>query len=120
MPEIVFPKNNEKDFIQIAKKLGIKQLFFVYPFKKDIANYKSKIETLQKLTKISLKLGLLASPNDIFKAKKICDFVVSDSSDQHSFEKLCPNIIFDLEKNPRREHTRSWERRCATLLDHCQ
>ncbi len=35
MRDIVFPKGNEQEFIQLAKKLGIKGLLFVYENKKD-------------------------------------------------------------------------------------
>lgn len=47
MIDIVFPKDNEAEFIKIAEKLGLDGLLFVYDKKKDISN-------LQKETKLKL------------------------------------------------------------------
>lgn len=47
MIDIVFPKDNEKEFISIAEKLGLAGLLFVYDKKKDISH-------LQKETKLKL------------------------------------------------------------------
>lgn len=38
MQDIVFPKGNEQEFIDLAKKLGIKGLLFVYENKRDFFN----------------------------------------------------------------------------------
>jgi len=105
MFDIVFPDKNEKEFLEIARKLGNKELYFVYPYKKKVDDYKKILYSLQKQTKIKLNLGLIAKPNDISKAKNICKFVITESSDkdQHILEKTKPNLIFSLEKQEKRD-----------------
>lgn len=103
--DIVFPQKNEKEFIQIAEKLKTKQLFLIYPYKTDIWDYKTIIQKLQKNTRINLKLGLIAAEKDILKAKKLCNFVITQSTekDQHTLEKLRPSLIYNLESSERRD-----------------
>jgi len=103
MPDIVFPNKNEKEFISIAEKLKTKELYLIYPYKKNINDYKEIINALKKQTKIKLTFGLIALHKDIPKAKNICDFVITESSeaDQSTIEKLQPNLIFNFEKSDR-------------------
>ena len=105
MPEIVFPKDNENEFIKLAEKLDIKELFFIYQFQKDIRSLNSKVKDLQKSTKIKLRLGIFASSKDIFKARQSANFVITDSNDQSIFEKARPNIVFNLEQQEKKDHT---------------
>jgi len=49
MIDIVFPNKNEKQFVQIAEKLGIKQLIFVYKSEKEFYTEKSKVEITNAL-----------------------------------------------------------------------
>ena len=111
MPDIIFPNKNEKEFLEIAEKLNKKELYLIYPYKKNIQNYKKIIDSLKQTTKIKLKLGLISTPNTITKAKNACDFVIVESSEQnqHVLEKQKPNLIFDLEQTGRKDrmHYRS-------------
>ena len=54
--DIAFPKNNEKEFIEIAEKLQIEGICFAYPFtdKKNVGNIKQSLNSLQQATKIKL------------------------------------------------------------------
>ncbi len=103
--DICFPKKNQEKFVSIAEKLNKKEIYLVYPYQKNISNLKSNLKKLQKTTKIKLRLGLIAPPKDIIKAKKTSDFVITQSSskDQHVFEKLKPSLIFNLEKSKRKD-----------------
>ncbi|MBD3354594.1 hypothetical protein GF361_01255 [Candidatus Woesearchaeota archaeon] len=103
--DICFPKKNPEKFISIAKKLEKKELYLVYPYQKNISRLRSNIDKLQKKTNTILKLGLLASPKDIIKAKKLSDFIITESTskDQHVLEKLKPSLIFNLEKSPKKD-----------------
>ena len=63
MIDIVFPKNNEEKFLEIASKLSYDKLCFVYEFKdkKDFKEIKAEFEKLKKKTKLKLALGLLCN-----------------------------------------------------------
>lgn len=103
--DIIFPNKNEKKFIEIAEKLYIKELYLIYTYQKNINPIKELVESLQQTTKIKLKLGLIAQPNDISKAKNLCRFVISISSDndQKTMEKLKPSLIYDMEYSTQRD-----------------
>ncbi|MBR9692060.1 hypothetical protein GOV06_04710 [Candidatus Woesearchaeota archaeon] len=105
MTDISFPNKNEEKFIKIAKRLHTKELYFIYNYQKDIAKLKHKLQELQKTTKTKLKLGILTSPSEIPRAKKLCDFVITESSqkDQHTLEKLRPKLIFNFEKSEKKD-----------------
>jgi hypothetical protein len=104
MFDIVFPSENEKEFILIAEKLSIKELYLVYDYKKGedyffIDEFKND--------KVKLKLGLIAKDNEILKAKQVCDFVIAESSDndQDVLEKFKPNLMFDFENSKLNDKT---------------
>jgi len=62
MIDIVFPKNNEEKFIEIASKLSYDKLCFVYEFKdkKQFKEIKAEFEKLKKKTSLKLALGVLS------------------------------------------------------------
>lgn len=97
--DIVFPEENEEEFIEIALKLGYSKICFVYPIDRFSKNKNIKN------TKIIIDVGILAKPNEIIKAKRLSDFVVVRSSEdnRHVIEKLKPNLIFDLETEFRKD-----------------
>lgn len=107
MQEIIFPKDNEEEFINIAEKLNTKEILLAYPYKKNISDYRKKLDFLRTTTKINLDMGLLASPKDIQKSRKICDFVITESTekDQYVMEKLKPDMVFNFEKDERKDKT---------------
>jgi len=107
MLDITFPNKNEKEFIKVAEKLNIKELYLIYTFQKEITELKINLKKLQNSTKIKLKFGLIAKNTDILKAKKLSNFVITESSDkdQHIMEKFRPNLIFNFEKDPRKDKT---------------
>ena len=97
MQDIVFPKNNEEKFIAMAKKLGINELVFVYPF---VDFSRKKFDT-----KIKLKFGIIAKENEIHKAKNKADhvFYENDEKTRHVVEKFKPAAVFNLENSFKRD-----------------
>ena len=102
---IIFPNNNEKEFLKVAEKLNLKELYLIYPFNKNINKYKEVVKSLN--TNIKLNFGLIAEPKDIIKAKRVCNFVIIESSekDQNILENSKPHLIFNLEKNSNKDKT---------------
>ncbi len=99
--DLVFPKNNEKEFIEITGRLNIEGICFVYKFKNknDFLQNQEKINKLQEKTEIKLFIGLIADSKNISKAKKLSKIVIykSTGNDRHAIEKSKANVIFDLE-----------------------
>ena len=82
--DIVFPKNNEKKFIELAEKLGWEGLCFVY---KETINKKLLEEII---TKTKLKI-FIAGKKGILKIAK------STEKDQRILEKSAPDVLYGME-----------------------
>ena len=99
--DLVLAKNNEKEFIEIAERLSIEGICFVYNFKNknDFFQNQEKINKLQEKTKLRLFTGLIADSKNISKAKKLAKLVIykSTGNDRHAIEKSKANVVFDLE-----------------------
>lgn len=102
--DIVFPDNNEKEFLEIALKLGYGGVCFVYPYKNDLLKINEKLNKLKSNSHKNF-LGLLAKPKDVVKAKKIADIVLvkssSEKQNRYVVEKTKADIIFGIEANPK-------------------
>lgn len=97
--DIVFPKGNENEFIELAEKLGYDSVVFAYENAGDIPELKLK-------TKIKIKVGLVAGEKGIQKAKKKADIVLfkSTGNDRWVFEKSDADIIFGLEEAQKKDY----------------
>ena len=92
MIDIVFPKDNEKKFIETAIKLDYKELIMAYSSEKDIKKISSD--------KIKIYPAILSKENDIMKNRKHgLVFVESIGKDRNILEKGCADILFNIEKN---------------------
>jgi RNase P/RNase MRP subunit p30 len=100
MIDIVFPKDNEKEFISMAERLGLEGLVFVYSAPKDISHF-------QKGTKLKLSSGILCKPEDVRKYKGKFLTLVESPEDQerirHIIEQVRPDMIFNLEFSRRKD-----------------
>lgn len=109
--DIVFPDNNEKKFIEIAEKLGIEGLCFVYNIKnkKDFLEKKEKINKIKEKTKINLFTAIISEPKDVRKSRQITKLIIckSPEDNRHVFEKGKPAVIFELEKTAKKDSMHS-------------
>lgn len=97
--DIVFPKNNEADFIAMAKRIGTKELLFVYT----VQNYK---EWKQKENGISITSGILAAQKEIRQAKLKTQYVlVAADPDKNNaiIEHEQPWLLFGFEFQQRKD-----------------
>ncbi|MBI2654691.1 hypothetical protein HYX02_07860 [Candidatus Woesearchaeota archaeon] len=79
--DIVIPKNNEQGFIDIAEKLDIKKLYFLYDFSDyDEEKVHQKIENIN--SNIEIGTGLIVNPKNLNKASKLSKLLVAKSSDK--------------------------------------
>ena len=94
MIDIVFPKDNEKEFITLAEKLNIERLCFAYDRMKDVSEFQAQ-------TKLKLSSAVLCTQENIKKFKGKALTIMRSPEDQtklrYIIEKLRPNMLFGLE-----------------------
>ncbi len=98
MIDIVFPQNNEEEFIKLAEELGYSGICFVYAlntFKKIKAEAKLKIFT-----------AIIADEKSTSRAKSVSDLVIvkSTDSDRNLLESGRFDIIFGLETVAKKDY----------------
>jgi len=100
--DIVFPKENEEEFLEIAGKLGYNSLIFVY---EKSAMISKNISELSKKYKIKIQTALVVEEKQIQKAKKDVSivFVKSTGNDRWVFEKSQADVIYGLEAAQRKD-----------------
>lgn len=103
--DIVLPKNNEAEFIEIAAKLNIKKLCFLYNFE-DYNEEKihKKLQSIEN-TKVNIEIGLLANQKNLNKAAKISRLIAAKSSEKDRFfiESKKVKIIYGFEESGRND-----------------
>lgn len=103
--DIVLPKNNEGEFIEIASKLGIKKLYFLYDFDEYIKK-NQKISNLKENKNISIEIGFIVNQKNLNQASKFSKFIVVKSSDNGRYfiesEKI--NLIYGLEESNKKDY----------------
>lgn len=84
MMDIAIPKNNEAEFIEIASKLGIKKLYFLYDFDNyNEENIQKKLNLINK--NIDIGTGFIVNQKNLNKAFKESRLLVVKSSDRDRF-----------------------------------
>ncbi len=95
MYDLVVPNNNEKEFLEKAKALGISNLIFLYPVK--------NVDEIRNKKQFGVKIGLLFLPKTVGEAKKIneklyleVDLIAATSQDEAVTRALCENPMVDI------------------------
>lgn len=94
--DVCFPKNNEEEFVEIAKKLGTGCLIFVYEF----INFKDLDEKRKKLSEINdikVDIGVLVNDKTVEKLQKSDDYVFARTPSKNLIESKKTYILFDFE-----------------------
>lgn len=91
--DIVFPNNNEQEFLKVAKLLGTKELFFVYPLGK---------EKIVPATEegIGIKTAVLATAEQLQRKECQNKWVLLQShpeKDRWAIEKMKPALLYGFE-----------------------
>ena len=81
--EIVLPNDNEQEFIEIASKLNIKKLYFLYDF--DEEKVERKLNLIRQHKNIEIKTGFIINQKNINKALQQSKLLVAKSSDKDRF-----------------------------------
>lgn len=105
--DIVLPKNNEAEFVEIALKLGIKKLYFLYDFD-DYEEEKTqkKLNLILENKNMQIETGFIANQKNINKTSKQSRFLVAKSSDKDRFfiESGKIKIIYGFEETQRKDY----------------
>lgn len=104
--DIAIPKNNEEKFIEIASKLGIKKMFFLYDIDEyNEGKFETKLETILD-KKIKLEIGFIVSQKNLKKALKSQKFLAAKSSENDRFliESKKIKLIYGLEETSRKDY----------------
>jgi hypothetical protein len=88
--DIVFPKSNEKEFLEVAKKLGTKEVVFVYPPSKSVPK-----DALIIATPSQLRGGNLDTRKVIVRS--------DPDKDRWIIEKIKPRMILGFEFQDRKD-----------------
>ncbi len=100
--DICFPKNNEKEFVEVAKALSTKALIFVYPFK-DMKTFENKKKELTEIKEIRVDIGLLADEKSINKIQLISDYIFISTATKSLIENKKSYVLFDFEKQDKND-----------------
>ena len=99
--DLVMPKDNEAEFIEMAGKLGIPGLCFLYHCtnRKEFEEHKALVDNLKATTKLKLFSGIVADAAALAAAKQLTKVVAvtSSSHDRDVIERGRPGILFGME-----------------------
>jgi RNase P/RNase MRP subunit p30 len=105
--DIVFPKGNEEEFIQMALRLGYSQLCCCYEFKNNsqVDLIRKNLASIQHKAKISIIFSLKARPHEIMKIKKMAQLIVCESSEKNRLvvEKNKGIILYNTEYQQKKD-----------------
>ncbi|MBW2996789.1 hypothetical protein KY349_00440 [Candidatus Woesearchaeota archaeon] len=100
MIDIVFPKNNEKEFIKLAENLKIERLCLAYDKITDVSEFQAQ-------TKLKLSSAVICTQDNIKKFKGKAFTIMNSPEDQtklrHIIEKIRPDILFGLESGAKKD-----------------
>lgn len=99
--DIVIPQNNETEFAEVALKLGIKKLYFLYElnnFSEEKIN--KKIESIKEKYNLNFGTGIIVKNPDTSKIKINSKLIVAKSSDNDRMmiESKKINLIYGFEE----------------------
>ena len=104
--DIVLPKGNESEFLEIAAKLGIKKLYFAYDFNEFFSkNMQKRLDSI-KNNSVSFEAVFIISPVNINKASKQSKGLIAKSSDKDRImvENKKLRIIYSFEQQARKDY----------------
>jgi RNase P/RNase MRP subunit p30 len=102
--EFVIPRNNEKEFVSIASRLGYKKLFFLYDFS-DYDEEKIQKKLREIKTNVRMEIGFLVNQKNFDKAAKKSKLLIAKSSDNSRFfvESKKIKLIYGFEEVNRKD-----------------
>ena len=105
--DITIPQNNEAEFAEIASKLGIKKLYFLYEsnnFSEEKIN--KKLELIKEKFNLNFETGIIVKNQDTNKIKTNSKLIIAKSSDKDRFliESKKVKLIYGFEELGRKDY----------------
>lgn len=104
--DIVIPKNNEEGFIEIASKLGIKKLYFLYNFDNyNEGNAQKKLNSVN-YRNIEIETGFIVNQKNMNRALQYSKLLAVKSSDKDRYfiESKRIKLIYGFEDVNRKDY----------------
>ena len=104
--DMVFPKNNEAEFVEIAAKLSLKKIYFLYDFDQyNEEKIKKKLESITN-NNINVEFGFIVNQKNIKSAIKQTKSIVAKSSenDRAFIESKNVRLIFGFEETHKKDY----------------
>lgn len=103
--EIVLPKKNENKFAEIASRLGIMKLYFLYNFDEFDEKIQENADKVNDYKGIKVEIGFIVNQKNIKKACKKSDLIAVKSSEQDRFfiEGKRINLIYGFEETNKKD-----------------
>lgn len=100
MQDIVFPDRNESEFFDIARRLGITKLIFVYPSKEAASRAPKAPDGL------SVRTAVLAEPRKarLLREQGILTFVPCSEQDRNVLEQGSADVLFGAESTQPKDY----------------
>ena len=105
--DIVIPQNNEAEFADVALKLGIKKLYFLYEFNNfDEQKINKKLEAIREKYNLNFETGIIVKNQDANKIKINSKLIIAKSSDKDRFliESRKVKLIYGFEELGRKDY----------------
>ena len=104
--DIVIPKNNETEFIEIASKLGLQKIYFLYDFNDYDEQKVQKKMNLNQNKKLNIEIGFIVTQKNLNQAFKKSKILVVKSSDKDRLfiESKKIKIIYGFEETYRKDY----------------
>lgn len=79
--EIVFPQDNEIEFVELASRLGLKKIYFLYDFDEFTQkNIQKKLDSISIPKNADVQIGFAVNQKNISKALKQSKLLIAKSS----------------------------------------
>ena len=103
--DIAIPQNNEAEFAEIASKLGIKKLYFLYePNNFDEQKINRKLESIKEKFNLNFETGIIVKNTDPNKTNSKLTAAKSSDKDRFLIESKKVRMIYGLEELGRKDY----------------
>jgi len=103
--DIVFPSDNEQEFCDKAKEIGVTEICFVYEYGVDLSKIKDRLKEFTIKTRIGIKVPHNFTLQQKRKLKG-CTFFYKSEKDhlRHVIEQKSADVIYGIEDNGLKEY----------------
>ena len=103
--DIVTPKNNESEFMEVASKLGFKKLYFLYEQNEFIEDkIRKKLETIKENYNVNFEIGFILKNKNTNISKSNLTVAKSSDKDRFLIESKKVKLIYGFEEIGRKDY----------------